>query len=246
VRLPFDKVEAAGNDFILVATDPGVARSIEICDRHHGLGADGVMVFRGGGEDVILDHYDCDGSRSFCLNGVRAALRCLVATGRIAAAGTVSSEGMRLPYATREETSLILPHRQVRARRWRDRIDGFLVDAGNPQFVIRDLPSGADFLVCARSIRNDLETFPEGVNVNHLVPADNDWSVATFERGVEGLTLSCGSGIYACAMVLIAAGERGPFRFRPAGRGSVVVTPLAEGVRFEGTTRHVAEGVLLC
>ena len=246
MRLSFDKVEAAGNDFVLLTQDPGRARLLEICERHHGIGADGVMILQRVDTEVVLDHYDCDGSRSFCLNGLRASLQCLVEKGLVPSNGVVSSEGMRLTYSSDGETRVTLPRRRVEPMCWRDRVEGFAVDAGNPQFVIRTMPAGADFPSLAREIRSDTETFPAGTNVNLLEDSGAHWSIVTFERGVEGLTLCCGSGIYACAQVLIATGESGPFVFQPAGRGTVSVTPTVEGVSIAGTTRHVAEGVLLC
>ena len=247
MRLGFDKIEAAGNDFLLLMHTPDDGVVAAICDRHHGVGADGVMVFRGAGDGrVHLDHFDCDGSRSFCLNGIRAALPCLYRKGAIPVAGTVWSEGMTLPYSLTEEARLTLPIRPVTAMSWRGRVAGWTVDAGNPQLVLRDPPSLETFRTLAREIRSDLDTFPEGTNVCRLERMGDLWHVETFERGVEDLTLACGSGIYACALVLIAGGEAGPLTFQPRGRGRVTVTTAGDRLFFEGTTRHVAEGAFSC
>jgi len=247
VGLAFDKIEASGNDFVLLSSVVSPDRIAGLCNRHHGIGADGVMVFRGAEEHrVLLDHFDRDGSRSFCLNGVRAALPVLAERGEIPETATVCSEGMTIPYTLEGEARLILPMRPVRPIVWRNRVPGWSVDAGNPQFVMNESLEADAFRVLAREIRADLESFTEGTNVCQICREDELWHILTFERGVEDLTLACGSGIYACALVLISRGETEPLRFRPQGGGLVTITTHGDHLSFEGTTRHVARGDYLC
>jgi len=249
--LAFEKIEACGNDFVLLREVPRPFPVAAICDRHYGLGADGIMVFSGVVDGrVVLDHYDPDGSRTFCLNGVRAGLHCLAEQGLIAPAGAVSSEGMAMEYLVDAQAHVILPRRSCREFTWRHQeweVPGFIVEAGNPQFVTIDTMSRASFARVAPLIRGDLTSFPEGTNVNLLVPQpDGGWRITSYERGVEGFTLACGSGIYASAEALFTTSGRDGLRFFPDGKGSVTVMPRGEHLVMTGTTHWVASGVWRC
>jgi diaminopimelate epimerase len=87
-------------------------------------------------------------------------------------------------------------------------VEGWLVSIGVPHFVVPldRRPEGSIEDVCRR-IRHDPALGPEGANVN-LVCLDSPGrgSIRTFERGVEGETLACGSGAMASVFALRAAG----------------------------------------
>jgi len=249
--LPFDKIEANGNDFVLLEKTFDSSAVSSICDRHHGIGADGILVFRLESDTLYLDHYDPDGSRSFCLNGIRAALSCLFVKERIPPSGWVHSEGMHLAYEVGRRVKVQLPQRAYTPLVWQAQDDGpslhgFRAQVGNPQFVTIGTLNRTSFERLAPQLRWDLDTFPEGTNVNLVHSVGEDWQVITYERGVEGFTLACGSGIYACALVL--AGETGgnSFTFYPDGQGTVHVTVAGEHLFMEGDCRHVATGEWLC
>lgn len=249
--MPFEKIEASGNDFILLlgadVPETGLTAAViaELCHRHYGLGADGVLVWRP--EERCLDHYDPDGARSFCLNGARGALDWLYQTGRIDQKGTVVSEDVTLGYSADRHLRLHLPKATpVPALFKPEGVDqAFFVDVGNPQYVIVDQLSRADFLACAPRIRHD-DRYQHGVNVNLIQSHQDPMRITTFERGVEDITLACGSGMLAAALVLFAQRDLARVAFQPDGRGVITVTRCDDHIAFEGPSRCVAKGEWLC
>ena len=245
MALAFEKIEACGNDFILLEEDPGLEAVSELCLRNYGLGANGVLVYTG--DDLI--HYDPDGSRSFCLNGARAALACLHQKGLAPQQGALHTEGVDLAYSIENERVRVrLPKREVAPLTvGGPPTAGWFVDVGNPQFVLVDALSASAFRQRAVDLRHD-PLFRDGANVN-LVRRESEgdvWRISTFERGVEGFTPACGSGMYASALVLFDQFDVTHVVFQPDGRGSVTVTAAPDGLFFEGDTRRVASGVWLC
>ena len=90
--LHFVKWEGTGNDFVLVdgrqegllPSDWSPAQIQAICERHHGVGADGVVVVKPCEDaDLLVDFRNPDGSRSFCGNGTRSALAWAMAEGLV-------------------------------------------------------------------------------------------------------------------------------------------------------------------
>ncbi len=248
--LPFDKVEACGNDFVLLDKELDGTEISAICDRHHGIGADGILLFRDlDGTTVFLDHYDPDGSRSFCLNGVRSALSCLYRKGAVPRRGSVQSEGVRSQYEIGKSTGVFLEKVDYEPLLWRGadtEVPGFRVDVGNPQFVLTHNMTQDRFLQLAPVIRHDRTTFPAGTNVNLVRPVVGGFAIKTFERGVEGFTKACGSGMIASALVLMGEEELDEIRFFPDGKGTVLIRDWNNSLHIEGDTHWVASGVWLC
>ncbi len=249
----FEKIEACGNDFLLLRVFPGHESVIALCDRHHGVGADGLMILNDVREQrVVLDHYDADGSRSFCLNGIHAALRYLAANDEAPAAGTVASEGVELGFRMDGRAPrLFLDKRPCREMVWRDEDSGesrhgYFADVGNPQFVIFQTLSIDEFRQLAPRIRSDRRAFPEGVNVNMAYPVADHWRIHSFERGVEDFTLACGTGMYAAALALFANRGLREARFAPDGKGRVALFDRGDCLEMESTARWVASGVWRC
>ncbi len=248
-HLAFEKIHACGNDFLLLEAMPTQALLQELCDRHHGLGADGVMFWQTTPELVVLGHLDPDGSHSLCLNGTRAALHCLGQQGKIPASGEVESEQRRFSYELGPEgVSLRLPLCEVQPYCWTQgswSLDGHRCDVGNPHFVLHGALDGELFEDLAPQIRWDLERFAQGTNV-HLVWGDRGtYRIRSYERGVEGFTLACGSGMYAAALVLLA-GQPGQVTFVPDGRGQVCFTHNGQALIMCGQAHWVASGVFRC
>lgn len=220
--IPFTKVVGAGNDFIVVDTvahrdlvslkTQWSAISKTLCDRHTGIGADGVLVLeRSPRANVRMRIFNADGSEAeMCGNGARCVARYAVNGGtsrtvRIdTKAGLLSANvrggqvAMRMTDPTSLRTNGVV------------RVDGRAyafgsVNTGVPHVVIPMTQlDRVDVEAVGRRIRSHRMFAPRGTNVN-FIQADptraNRVRVRTYERGVEGETLACGTGIVASAII---------------------------------------------
>lgn len=219
--IPFSKYSGAGNDFVIVREEEASAEAPSrlarrICPRCSGVGVDGMALIRAATPGRIgIRFFNPDGSEfSTCGNGTRcvaryaadrlpvaADLRLVTAEGEIPA--TVSDDEVALDYhiATRIAGEHEVPFGGGRKSGW-------LVRIGTPHFVIplSFLPEDHIEELC-RPIRHHPSMGTDGANVDLVALADRgSGSIRTFERGVEGETLACGSGNMAAAVALHAAG----------------------------------------
>ncbi len=229
----FAKGHGTGNDFVILP-DPDGALDLTpelvraLCDRHTGIGGDGVLrvvraakhpegVHLAAEAGWFMDYRNADGSiAEMCGNGARVFARYLTDTGLVEAA--------TFPVATRTGPVLTLvgtdsitaempnpvlgPPSRARHRRSGRDFPGVCVTVGNPHLVCMvDDVSGLDLTVAPGV---DPVLFPDGANVEFVVPAepldhadvDQHVRVRVHERGV-GETLSCGSGACAVAAVVV-------------------------------------------
>lgn len=226
-EITFVKMSGAGNDFVVIdnmrsalpADIVQLARAV--CSRHFGIGADGLLLIEPAVRaDFTMKYYNADGSYGgMCGNGGRCAARFALLTGlagshvRFSAldhvyAADVSGSTVRLamkpPQRLRTNLQIRLPD---------GIIDGAFVDTGAPHVIIfRDDVDNIDVTGMGRAIRNHEMFFPDGCNVNVASILTHDsLALRTYERGVEGETLACGTGAVASAVMLAAV--RG---FQPA------------------------------
>jgi diaminopimelate epimerase len=246
--MKFAKAQGTGNDFV-VLPDPDGALELTprlvaaLCDRHRGIGGDGVLrVVRSakhpeaaglaGDAEWFMDYHNADGSiAEMCGNGVRAYVRYLVSTGLIPAdttrldvatrAGVVPVEispggltvGLPVPIVGGESTAIVAGLAYA----------GVAASVGNPHLVcaVPDV-AALNALDLTRPPRVDTATFPDGVNVEFIADgapvdgADRHVHMRVYERG-SGETLSCGSG--ACAVAAVVLRDMG----MTAGTGTVAV-----------------------
>ena len=228
-QLPFVKGHGTENDFVLVP-DPDGSRGplapelvAAICDRHAGLGADGVIrVVRTDATDDpaavqaraeatwFMDYRNADGSLSeMCGNGVRVLGRYLadregvdVTDGLPIAtrAGTkrLTFEGDRITVDMGRPTTYDSSEVRVGDRTWK----ALHVDMGNPHAVafVDDLADAGPLL---DEPGYDATVYPHGVNIEFVVRrGDRHVAMRVHERG-SGETRSCGTG--ACAVMVAAA-----------------------------------------
>ncbi|MFZ5939263.1 MAG: diaminopimelate epimerase [Bacteroidota bacterium] len=213
MKIVFEKYHGAGNDFIMVD-----ARSINehlfsneivatLCDRHFGIGADGLILLLGDrATDFRMKYFNADGREgTMCGNGGR----CITAFAR--SLGIIKEKAVftgidGLHDAWYSSDGLI--HLKMNMAKDLQRLeDGFLIDTGSPHLVLfRNDIAGIDVYHEGRSLRYNERFMPGGVNVNFVEPAgDGHFRIRTYERGVENETLACGTGSVASA---IAASER--------------------------------------
>lgn len=220
--MKFYKYCGAGNDFILLdcreraVSDPS-ALAKRLCDRHFGVGADGLMLVlppeRGG--DCKMLFFNNDGSTAeMCGNGARCISKFCHDFGlsgdepRIETpAGMVS--GRRVDenrYRVRLNPPQIVRLQTVAAGVTCDYLE--LGAPGIPHAVVlTDLSQDRDALrQLARAVRFAPE-FSRGANVNLCEQTgENELRLLTYERGVEDFTLACGTGNGATAAALTLRG----------------------------------------
>jgi diaminopimelate epimerase len=206
--LRFEKWQGLGNDFLLVEEPVTAERARALCDRRHGVGADGVIIVeRLEDQKARMIVLNADGSRpEMCGNG----LRCLAAyvldgAGEIAVLTDAGERRCRVARGEDEGYRVAATMGQAQIGQAFAVPEGrrFLrVDVGNPHAVSFDPFEDADLDRVGPSIEKSV---PGGINVELCRIVDGRVDVLVWERGV-GRTLACGTG--ACAAVVAAAHER--------------------------------------
>lgn len=207
MQLTFHKYHGAGNDFILIDNRNGQTRLSNeevafLCNRHLGIGADGLMLLETAeGYDFKMVYYNSDGNEStMCGNGGR----CITAFARKLGiindrADFLAIDGPHEAFYTPD--GLINLHMQdVHGI---EVFDGYcILNTGSPHYVkwVNDVEN-TDVVTEGRATRNEQRFQPKGINVNFVQKiADNRLWIRTYERGVEDETLSCGTGVTAGAI----------------------------------------------
>lgn len=213
--LRFTKMHGAGNDFIMadgaeVPLDRRAGLSAALCRRRTSIGADGlILVTRTGAATTDVDFYNPDGSLAeMCGNGSRCAARFAVdalGVDRRHVMRTVSGE-LDAEYASPDEIAVVMPD-PSEARTSHARVDGVELHhvwVGVPHTVVfaDDISvwDDARMRTFGRRLRFDKTLYPQGTNLNVASRQSDDvWRVRTYERGVEDITLACGTGNTATA-----------------------------------------------
>ncbi|MGE3956274.1 MAG: diaminopimelate epimerase [Vicinamibacterales bacterium] len=256
----FAKAHAYGNDFLYVLRSDAdgvdrVALAREMCDRHTGIGADGLIFYAPTPDGALMTLVNSDGSRAEVSgNGVRA-LGALLASR--APAGplqlTIQTEGgikvlTRLGSEDNRQlfrAAMGLPaglHRRRLVAAGED-LDVVVLNIGNPQLLVLvdDLPGDERFNRLGAALEWHAE-FPEGTNVEFVqVVSPAEIRIRIWERGC-GPTMSSGTG--SCASLVAAAAFGGAARdatvIAPGGSQRVEWTP--ESVYLTGWAEVLCEG----
>jgi diaminopimelate epimerase len=215
----FTKMNGAGNDFVLIDNREGKVKLrpediVKICHRQRGVGADGLMLLvpaRNGKADWAWDFYNNDGSTAeMCGNGARCFARYIQravpgTNGRTSfetIAGVISAtfEGERVRVNLTNPKDLRL-NEQVDLSIGKTPIHS--LNTGVPHAVIF-VPDADKAMVqgLGHEVRFHKHFAPRGTNVNFVqVLGPGKIRVRTYERGVEGETLACGTGVTASAII---------------------------------------------
>jgi diaminopimelate epimerase len=262
-KIPFTKASACGNDFLLVegahASGDLSALTRRLCDRHRGVGADGVeWLFPDTEADVPADVkarlINSDGSEAeISGNGTRcvAAEICsradkakpktevVVRTGAgLKTCRLVTRQG----YAFEFESDMGPPEigEQLSIETAGVRAAGTKVSMGNPHFVIFVENFKGGWQREAALIQTQAQ-FPQGTNVVYVVVRDghkNEIDIRMFERGA-GETSSSGTGSCSAAVAAIASG-------RVASPVTVIAPGGAQTVRWEKQVYLRGPATLIC
>lgn len=226
----FTKMHGAGNDFILAFSPDGTVGAtvrdlvrkipgtiVDLCDRKRGIGADG-MIFLSPSADkkdrYRMDFYNCDGSRaSMCGNGLRCAALFVKRHGGCSSdepvfetdSGVLDTHVFDSSAVGRVRISILLnePFRDL------GMISGYRIFfgvAGVPHAVVPvENTDAVDVDAVGRMLRFHEAFSPAGTNVDfvelHTHSPDGCHRIRTYERGVEGETLACGTGITSAGVV---------------------------------------------
>jgi diaminopimelate epimerase len=218
-----------------------------ICDRRSGVGADGlVMLTPDAPGRVRMTYWNSDGSRAaMCGNAALCSARlavylelaepgeiCLLTdAGVVPARSGEAGDGAEIRLPDAEAPQEVPGLDPAAGEQW---LAFGLV--GVPHLVVRVADvERVDVRGRGRALRFDPRVGDGGANVNFVAPgpsAAEPWLIRTYERGVEGETLACGTGTVAAALALADRGEASlPLTFRSRGGPELVVRAELEGGR---------------
>jgi diaminopimelate epimerase len=235
----------SGNDFVMLDgrfTSPELwpaTRVAAICDRRSGVGADGLVILTPDGPGrVRMTYWNSDGSRAaMCGNAALCSTRlsvyleltepgelCLLTdAGVVPARSNGSGDGAEIRLPDAEVPAAVLGLEPGAGERWLA-----FGTVGVPHLIVRvDDIERIDLTGRGRALRFEPSLGPAGANVNFVAPGEGGsepWSIRTYERGVEGETLACGTGTVAAAIALAVRQEAAlPLRFRSRGGPELLV-----------------------
>ncbi|MDR1397319.1 MAG: diaminopimelate epimerase [Desulfarculales bacterium] len=222
----FRKMNGTGNDFIMIDNSRGElnqeilrALTVRLCPRGTGVGADGLIALKkaGAGQsacgplDFAWDFFNADGSLAeMCGNGARCAAR-FAHDLKLAGKSMVFATLAGAVRAWLEEGNIVriglpLPsgfYYGLELKAGGKVFSLMGANTGVPHTVteVTDL-AGADVSNWGRALRRHEHFAPAGANVNFALLSGGQVLIRTYERGVEGETLACGTGAVAAALTM--------------------------------------------
>ncbi len=259
----FYKMSGSGNDFVFFDLKDGPAGKLEdpdsirsICARGTGVGADGVVFLeRGSPDSFSIRYYNSDGSLGeLCGNATLCSLRLAKELGAGAFKETwihTDAGAIRARMADGLPEIDLAPVTEVRVevpeipKLDREDLLGF-ARAGVPHIVIVDENvETADILGRGSKVRCD-RSLHDGANINFVTKVGDEWVIRTYERGVEGETLACGTGAVATGILLTEWGRaRSPVRLQTRSGRRLEVTVRKEGSAWKASLKGPAEIVFV-
>lgn len=247
MKLEFYKYHGTGNDFIILdnyhfQVPPLSVKQIKlICNRHFGIGADGLMLLgKKEGYDFEMIYYNADGNEStMCGNGGRCLVKFAHHSGiHKGVYKFIATDG---EHEAEIDSDGDVSLKMQNVNKVEYHIHHAIIDTGSPHFVkfsenVKDI----DVAETGYEIRYSSTFEEKGINVNFVETInENTIFVRTYERGVENETLSCGTGVTAAA--LLSAHNQNGFNTvdvnTPGGRLSV---------EFNKIDDHHFENIWLC
>lgn len=250
MKISFHKYSANGNDFILFVDQgvtPGSAWVQELCHRYFGIGADGVLTLETATAMPKMRIYNSDGAEAdMCANGLRIAFSHLASLGKELRLQTRNGTYS----ASKENGRIVVEMSEIRgidsvAIKAPGFARSFFVNTGVPHIVLEVASVDVEgFTDLVRPFRY-YPGLKAGANVNIVATVgEQKAEVRTFERGVEGETLSCGTGLTATALALRNWYDwKGDFCLRTRGGDHLI--RLGEKVYFSGDVKLSFHGEVI-
>jgi len=266
-KIPFHKIHGNGNDFILIDDRRGILKgkglsglAKQVCHRHRSVGADGLIVIVPSKKaDFKWRFFNSDGSEAeMCGNGSRCA-------ARFASIKKIAPKNMAF------ETLAGIIHAEVKKETVRVQLTGaadlrlniavsvaggtrtgHFINTGVPHLVyLSDHLEGEDVQAVGKATRYHEIFQPAGTNANFIqIDGTHRLRIRTYERGVEGETLACGTGAVAAALIAAVLGKASsPVTVTTRGGDKLIVSFEQDGESFadlhlEGAAEVVCEGTL--
>ncbi len=210
MKIEFSKYHGAGNDFVLIDNRSTSYKLSDdtvkfLCDRHMGIGADGLMFLNNSNDfDFEMKYYNSDGKEStMCGNGGR----CITAFA--SHLGIINTKTSFIAIDGEHQAEILADDKDVMQLRLK-MVDvcsvkfyneDYIINTGSPHYIkFVDKVSAIDVFNEGKAIRFDKEISENGVNVNFVEIKEDRIFVRTYERGVEDETLACGTGVTASAI----------------------------------------------
>lgn len=270
MKIPFNKMQGAGNDFIVVnnielgLTGEQLSQlAKQTCARRVSVGADTLIAIETAKDegDFYARYYNSDGSEAeMCGNGARCVARFAYETGLTQEEMVIESIAGDVPAQRLEEriyrvqlnSPVVFKEDMVLQVEGRD-ITVDYVELGNPGIphLVVHYPDLAmteleTILDLGRELRNH-PAFAKGANVNFYdMLRDGHVVERTYERGVEDFTLACGTGTGSTAYVLNKKGltPNNPVKVEVLG-GQLQVNVEGENLFLIGDTNRIVEGTII-
>jgi diaminopimelate epimerase len=209
MNLIFYKYHGTGNDFIIIDNAENnislnKQQVKELCNRHFGIGADGLMLMSNkNGYDFEMLYYNADGNKStMCGNGGRCMVKFAYDMGLRKSEYLFNAIDGAHSAVIEDNGWIDLKMKDVNSVEI-SAFSDYILDTGSPHYVkpVGDVV-GVDVVKEGRELRYNRRFAADGINVNFVESqGEGEIYVRTYERGVEDETLSCGTGVTASALV---------------------------------------------
>lgn len=216
--LPFTKMQGAGNDFVILdnrelgLSDEEIAElAPSVCTRKYGVGADGIMALTPAREEAVdytMIYRNPDGSNAgMCGNGARCMALFAYSLGfEVQHAFNVHDQVYEAHIKGENAVTISFP---MQASAKEIQVEGqqvYQIHTGTEHIVLpvepEELNKEGELRNRGKALRYHSRFQPKGTNVNFISGKEpNALKLQTYERGVEGLTLACGTGAIASALI---------------------------------------------
>lgn len=207
----FYKFQGTGNDFVMIdnrtKTFPKENTDIisHICDRHFGIGADGLILIEDDEKfDFKMIYFNADGSQTFCGNGGRCAVAFAKQLNIIdCKTNFIAFDGPHFA----EITNSLIALKMIDVEEIAVQENSVFAYTGTQHHVtlVENLDT-FNVYEKGKEIRNSYKS--PGSNVNFVQQIDaTTFKVRTYEKGVENETLACGTGVTAVAIAMHKTGK---------------------------------------
>ncbi len=266
--LTFLKMTGAGNDFIIFDNSDGKIQkpselARQICDRHFGVGADGIILIEKSEiADFKMVYFNSDGSfGGMCGNGGRCAavFANLLGIAKEKMEFEANGKLYRAEIIELEKVKLYLPAPEIKKFNLKLKLGkkfykAHFIDTGAPHLVVFTDENGIKNIEkininhLGRKLRYHPQ-FENGTNVNFVsIVNDNTIRMRTYERGIEGETLACGTGSVASAIASVEIKRlKLPVKVKTTGGEILTINYIqSEGklkyISLEGSAKVICEG----